>query len=77
MKLVVSFTALHRLRADCPVAVKVCEMEVLSVVLYLACAFTFVIGESDHGNYAVTLTEDDFTEAVDKKPHFVMFFAPW
>jgi len=36
-----------------------------------------VIADDDHGEDVVTLEKDSFDAEVGKKPHLVMFFAPW
>ena len=35
------------------------------------------IADDEHGKDVVTLSKDTFDADVGKKPHFVMFFAPW
>ncbi len=44
------------------------------VILALASS---VRADDDHGEAAIDFTEETFNEQVAKKPHFVMFFAPW
>ncbi|XP_064105135.1 thioredoxin domain-containing protein 5-like [Macrobrachium nipponense] len=48
-------------------------------MLLLFCFSLFVAGLSadEHGDNTVSFTSDTFVESVPKKPHFVMFFAPW
>lgn len=33
--------------------------------------------DDDHAEASINFKEDTFADQVPKKPHFVMFFAPW
>ena len=46
-----------------------------SILVFFLIAVS-VAGDS-HGENVIQYTEDTFTEEITKKPHFVMFFAPW
>ena len=39
--------------------------------------FGVVLCDEDHGSNAFSYTDENFADEVTKKPHFVMFFAPW
>ena len=46
----------------------------LFVILFIS---KTVIADDDHASTAINFSEDSFAAQVPKKPHLVMFFAPW
>ena len=49
------------------------QLKIFIVLAAISCSFA----DDDHGKTAPLYTKDNFNEEVAKKPHFVMFFAPW
>ena len=49
------------------------QLTIFIVLAAISCSFA----DDDHGKTAPLYTKDNFNEEVAKKPHFVMFFAPW
>jgi len=48
-----------------------------STIFLLIALVLQVIADDDHGKDVVNLEKDTFEKEVGKKPHLVMFFAPW
>lgn len=46
------------------------------LALVIACSFQDIIAD-DHAEASIDFNNDTFAEDVEKKPHLVMFFAPW
>lgn len=49
----------------------------IAVAFCIVASFTGVKGDDDHAEASINFKEDTFAEQVAKKPHLVMFFAPW
>lgn len=49
----------------------------IAVAFCIVASLTGVRGDDDHAEASINFKEDTFAEQVAKKPHFVMFFAPW
>ena len=52
-------------------------MELKRTLSVLSLFVLGVVAEDDHGESVINLVKDSFDVDIVKKPHFVMFFAPW
>jgi hypothetical protein len=48
-----------------------------TAILLLSVLVLGAIADDEHGKDVVDLVKDSFDADVGKKPHLVMFFAPW
>ena len=47
------------------------------IIFVLSVLVLGAIADDDHGKDVVNLVKDTFDTEVAKKPHLIMFFAPW
>ena len=47
------------------------------IIFLLSLLVLGTIADDDHGKDVVNLVKDTFDTEVAKKPHYIMFFAPW
>ena len=54
-----------------------CCSKMKTIFFTFMCIFGVVLGEEELASKAFSYTDENFENEVSKKPHFVMFFAPW